>query len=626
MGEIYFRMVRCLYKKFTIRKGIDFNTDSFDKVMTSLGKVALETLLSGNALLQRSQVKREVGDDAFDFGLLIGHEDAHRLIRDETADIFVTFPHRSILEFLAAFYFVLCPVKGVKHFKRAFAEYLKNPLFSQFCLWFLDESNELSPIPKRSVSRKMLSRWIAEKIDDGTMDFSELQQKFPALGLALNDYNDLALGILKDALKRCWRVRYLVVSNRHPVDHILKSLSCNVFESLKSISINDGNGHARLVELKRNRLIPQDSPLLFLHSWTDNDLEVSVRWCDILIGNRNVLVSVLNICATRNRSLFVRFCGPLADISQFLRESLPSLHTLVLVDTGILDLKAVALANVKNKIPNLCVLDFSNTVVNGQLNLLLDGIFPSLITLILSGCHLNTQDISSLVRANEEGKLPELKHLDISRHAPISQNAPLQPLEHTSLVPLFSEPSLKLTSLIARGRCLDMKDWRCLAEASGAGRHERLTSIDFTLNPSIAGHLSVFLCRPWLSLSILILRKCELTWDDMHSLARASAENKLPELRHLDVSLNPIGCKSGSRGVSELLSYKFSFLAYLILCRCGLNYWDLDSLTQAKLAGKLPALRYLDISLNGLTGHHSHLTRDRKTGRKVSWGKIVCFE
>ena len=37
MGEIYFRMVRCLYKKFTIRKGIEFETSSFFKVLESLG-------------------------------------------------------------------------------------------------------------------------------------------------------------------------------------------------------------------------------------------------------------------------------------------------------------------------------------------------------------------------------------------------------------------------------------------------------------------------------------------------------------------------------------------------------------------------------------------------------------
>ena len=154
MGEIYFRMVRCLYKKFTIRKGIDFDKDSFVQVMASLGKVALETLLSGNPLLQRGQVIAEVGPDAFDFGLLIGHEDAHRLIRDETADIFVTFPHRSILEFLGAFYFVLIlgKTQTVMNFQKAFEEYLKNPLFSKFCLWFLDESNSLVSFPERSVA------------------------------------------------------------------------------------------------------------------------------------------------------------------------------------------------------------------------------------------------------------------------------------------------------------------------------------------------------------------------------------------------------------------------------------------------------------------------------------------
>ena len=135
IGEIYFRMGRCLYKKFTIRKGIVFETRSFLSSLKSLGKLALETLLSGNPLLQRGQIMAEHGPDAFDFGLLIGHEDAHSLIRDETADIFVTFPHRSILEFVGAFYFVLNVWKkqNVNFKNKAFCEYLKNPLFSEFC-------------------------------------------------------------------------------------------------------------------------------------------------------------------------------------------------------------------------------------------------------------------------------------------------------------------------------------------------------------------------------------------------------------------------------------------------------------------------------------------------------------
>ena len=46
--------------------------------------------------MKRRDVIRDAGSDAFDYGLLIGCEEGHRLIRDETADIFVTLPHRSI--------------------------------------------------------------------------------------------------------------------------------------------------------------------------------------------------------------------------------------------------------------------------------------------------------------------------------------------------------------------------------------------------------------------------------------------------------------------------------------------------------------------------------------------------
>ena len=40
--------------------------------------------------------------------------------------------------------------------------------------------------------------------------------------------------------------------------------------------------------------------------------------------------------------------------------------------------------------------------------------FPTLNTLILRSCDLNSSDLQSLARANVEGKLPQLRHLDIS--------------------------------------------------------------------------------------------------------------------------------------------------------------------------------------------------------------------
>ena len=103
---------------------------SLVEVLKSLGKLALETLFK-SSFLQRSQVIEAVGEEAFDYGLLIGHED-FRLIKDETADILVTFPHRSLQEFLGAFYFVLAPNRetDMQNFSNAANEFMTNPLFS----------------------------------------------------------------------------------------------------------------------------------------------------------------------------------------------------------------------------------------------------------------------------------------------------------------------------------------------------------------------------------------------------------------------------------------------------------------------------------------------------------------
>ena len=88
-GEIYLRMIRCLYKKFTIRKEVIYEHGNFIKVMKNIGKLALRTLLSRNSLLRKNEVLKEASSDAFDYGLLIGHEEGFCLIGDETADIYV---------------------------------------------------------------------------------------------------------------------------------------------------------------------------------------------------------------------------------------------------------------------------------------------------------------------------------------------------------------------------------------------------------------------------------------------------------------------------------------------------------------------------------------------------------
>ena len=670
MGEIYFRMVRCLYKKYCIRNLIEFNTASFIQAMTLLGKVALDMLLSDNALLQREQIIAEVGSDVFDYGLLIGHEDAHKLIQDETADIFVTFPHRSILEFLGAYYFVLSLGKKqtVKYFDKAVTKSLMNRLFSQFCVWFLDESNELCPFLERSVASDWLSRAAAEHIDATTINFIQVGNNFQVLDLALKDHNISALGMLEKTLKGCFGAKHLVISSRHPVELILTSLNDNVFESFKSIKIRDNERLDRTPVL-----IPVESPLLFLHSSTHNIKVVVEKALDTLLSK--CVVSIITICAARNRPVSVELAGgdlhqlllrerpselhtlvlkhcertlkTLENITQanvenkllnlcflsiscslvsgrlhmLLKETFPALTTLILSDCGLKapDLTILAVA-VEQMLPSLCVLDISGTSVEGCLHLLLTGIFPSLTTLILSYCGLRIGDLTELAEASMEGKLPELRHLDISWN--YSLRDLLQPLKYVS-DKLFFAAFPKLITLIARGCGLDANSLQSLSET---GRLQHLMALDLSRNPYISGHVFVLLYQPLLSLNILILRGYALTSDDMRTLAYANVLNRLPQLMLLDISLNPIGYKSGCSGLAELLSHQFPSLAYLILCDCLLSEKDLDSLAEAKLADKLPAVKYIDVSFNGLTRHLDRLTRNRRTGCEAFWIKIICFE
>ena len=64
-GEIYSRMIRCLYMKYLRRQGLEFCLNEFIKLMKTLGKLAFESLLTGSALFRKSQILNVVGPSAF---------------------------------------------------------------------------------------------------------------------------------------------------------------------------------------------------------------------------------------------------------------------------------------------------------------------------------------------------------------------------------------------------------------------------------------------------------------------------------------------------------------------------------------------------------------------------------
>ena len=207
-------------------------------MLNSLDKVALETLLS-DSLVRRSEIIRVVGEDAFDCGLLIGHEDAHRLIRDETADISVTFGHRSIQEFLGAFFFILTidQQESLQHLNNFAHEFLNNPVFFQFCLWILKNSERLSPLRNPKKVYKLLVDYGREQINHVNVTVFEIGERFRALRISrYEETNRSVVTMLCDILAGCSNMKLLLMHSYHPVEDILSSVH-PMFKILQSIQI-----------------------------------------------------------------------------------------------------------------------------------------------------------------------------------------------------------------------------------------------------------------------------------------------------------------------------------------------------------------------------------------------------
>ena len=143
LGDIYAKMIRCLYKAFTLRKGIPYQATDFFDMLLKIGKLAFETLVSGNYDLDRREIIREVGGDALNYGLIIGHE-IDRVAPAGTGDIHVTFLDEGIQYFLGAFQFMQMLTNGesigeVLHSSRG-NTVIRDPLFLHFSLWMLKKS------------------------------------------------------------------------------------------------------------------------------------------------------------------------------------------------------------------------------------------------------------------------------------------------------------------------------------------------------------------------------------------------------------------------------------------------------------------------------------------------------
>ena len=413
----------------------------------------------------------------------------------------------------------------------------------------------------------------------------------------------------------------------HP-DRILRSLQPAVFQQLKSIEVTGRLVRSLLTGTRG--FIPVLIPLLFVRSYHDRNFNIEVKFEDVHAEKSlELLDTVLKITEYWRRSVHLHVLFPL-ERTDTSRTQWPSVHTLDCNHSAVdflfwiipkcpqvvtlflkncslspEGLSCLALIGSKGKLRKLSTLDISNNGdVGGNLEQLLCSSFLALDTLLLNSCGLGSCGLSSLARASANGRLPKLSTLDISNNPHIGGN----------LSVLFSSASFPLLHNLFLISCeLNKLDVSSLAEARERALLPKLTNLDvsFNFNPQSSSDAksnssSEVLCI--LSrLNTLVARGCWLEYNHLYHIHQRAITDcdYFSKLTTLDMTLNP-----GIEGyLSELVCHYFRNLSILVLRRCGLNSYDLSSLSQASSQGRLPELRHLDISQNNIGGEKKGLFR-----------------
>ena len=625
IGEIYFRMVICLYKKFTFQTEKKFDMNSFVEVLKSLGKLALETLFK-SPFFQRSQVIEAVGEEAFDYGLLIGHED-FRLIKEETADILVTFPHRSLQEFFGAFYFVfaLNTETNMQNFNNAANEFMTNPLFHQFCLWLLDcrQLSEICPSWNRQHVYELLANHAAVQINRVQIDLNHTMNRFRAFEVALKDQNQKALTMLYTVLGKCDKVRLLGIDFRHPACQILSSLG-PVFKSLRSIQIPEIRNNLEVkvhIDAKYEKEICAGGYQLDdRHINPDNDLNVIVR------GQRDVsgmsaLAAIYKACEQWKRSPFVYINLLDQTKGQF---ELCELLGGTLKGFCLFDRWKVVCHEEIQLCPMLTHLSLNTLyfkdIIKGLSEALQNSKFPQLSHLSLAHCTMGTKgSLSSLFQS----RCATLKHLnlfsfeleekDLSFLYSVmtdTDNSVLPNLSSLSI--LFQNPWKKLAEIRFEANLsyyIPPTGHRTLGEFISIVNESKLPNLTVLYLEELAGDLDTLDERKIPHLNSLTLHSIRTP---LSTLVTSLVKKLLTwKLEKLDISHS----NDVSGNLNVLLSNTLPSLRSLIVTDCGLNKDDLHSLGVANEEGRLPELTYLDIScdkrdatsVNNLIGNLSSL-------------------
>ena len=613
-GLFYFRMVRCLYMSYVENKKIKFESSALIEAVRTVGKLAWQTLLSGNPMFRKEEVIREVGAEVFEWGLLIGDEDPEGL-SDETADILVTFAHRSIQEFLCAFYFILSlsegePIDSLLGGDCEKPIFMVNPLFLEFCLFFLGKTDQKDSLLNRGNKekvREVLADYMVNRIDRENFALVNIVNKFPVF----NINKQICIYLACDMISKCCKIQHLTFHSCQAIERLLPALNprlniktlngwycehkhilhipcycpeTDLFVNIYNIPTSYVQQHLRMMlgAIVRYCQRTDRHTCLYLDLVPDRESEMAEH------GHTNINFELSTFFHDCFHGLYLVFYFGYSLVCNYDIPRCPSLRHIYSrdINNGDAVLRALSKAIRRGHLPNLNSLGFDQCSfkTEGIFNSLYPSETPALEHLYLKDVRLNESDIEFIT------KLKTLRTLVLTGNG-LERLISLIPLLFEERIPaqvLFENSWHNLTSLTA-----DSIICTAIVIAVNEGKLPNLVELKMSVSELLfATHnlpLQELQAEKIPHIKQLTLYGLIKSKEQLKTLGDKMA---ISDLEYLDLSHN----EGISGHLSVLFRHRFPSLETLVLSRCGLDLDDMHCLAREQV--NLPKLKVLDVSWN----------------------------
>ena len=548
--------------------------------------------------MQRSELIAQIDEYVFDYGLIVGHEDC-RLRGFETADIFITFVHRTIQEFLGSFYFVQMLSEGLLPPDDKKPILLYNSMVLEFCAWLISDRSDLLPIANSTKAGAALKSFLLQYIDFCQKDLHEIALLYPALKMPIFDYgskftnSDLCLELLQECKNvkelhlgsNCWVLKEMKksIQNLNSIVMIDEKIILQSFEDSSNelqIVIRDDTYEVETIDklLEYSKLTEKRPSLYSIITSPGSDDCYPIEMSTFMYDNLRSL-------------FFVSKSGGYRVIANRSIVAMPFLTHLNLINVILADgsvMKSLSQAVEAGNFPNLLHISFAGSEINGTLSLLFTNKWPALQHLDLHRCNLKMSDIEALGAATDKEKpecvLPNLSSL-------VLFTLWIENNRHVIGNLFLSHPWKHLTDLAIW--FLTREHYENLTEAIRCSKFPSLSQLSLSMiwNLDQNQHFDGFNSK-----CIPLLREIKLK---RFIVANSGSEPWCDNVMRQNLCrIDLRQCSGVEEMLSEVLNYSFPHLKTLILRNCELKRLDLRCLANANVAGRLPELRHLDISDN----------------------------